>query len=237
MRDPNQEPGTETSLMRSFTDRMIKQRSSLQNDLDSNWLITLSDVLSLLLVFFVVFTFMARSTKATASKEPAYKTAAAAAQAEAALTQKEVVNEMSEAIKRLRLENDVSVRAVDKGIVVTLKERITFMPGDAETLKTSEPMLDGIADIIKQHPGFQVEIEGHTDNVPISTPRYPSNWELSVARSTNVLKYFINYHGIEPSRLSVKGSADQKPLVDNSSPENRAQNRRVEIRLKEKGLG
>jgi len=70
--------------------------------------------------------------------------------------------------------------------------------------------------------------------VPIKTPRYLSNWELSVGRSTSVLKYFIDKHGIDPSRLSIKGIADQHASVPSDTPENRAQNRRVEIRLKEK---
>jgi chemotaxis protein MotB len=240
MREHKKEADMGTGGMRAFADRILRNRSSLQNDLDSNWLITLSDVLSLLLVFFVVFTFMARSTKATASKEPVNKTVTTttvqASKAETSHSQKSMVDEMSDAIKKLEMENDVSVQAVDKGIIITMKEKVTFMPADAEPLKTSEPMLDDIARIIKQHPTFQIEIEGHTDNVPIMTHRYPSNWELSVARATSVLKYFINRHGIDSSRLTIKGNAEQKPLVENDTPENRAKNRRVEIRLKEKGV-
>jgi chemotaxis protein MotB len=239
MKEQEKEPGMGTGNMRSFYDKIRRSRSSLQSDLDSNWLITLSDVLSLLLVFFVVFTFMARSTKATASKEPVNKTAEAVAAArmqdETALSQKNMVDEMSGVIKRLNLENDVSVHAVDKEIIITLKEKVTFRPGEAETLKSSEPILDNIAGIIRQHPTFLVDIEGHTDNVPIMTRRYPSNWELSVARATSVLKYFISRHGIDSSRLTIKGNAEQKPLTDNDTPDNRAKNRRVDIRLKEKG--
>ncbi|KJU82777.1 OmpA/MotB domain-containing protein, partial [Candidatus Magnetobacterium bavaricum] len=72
-----------------------------------------------------------------------------------------------------------------------------------------------------------------TDNIPIKTALYPSNWELSAARATSVLRYFIAKHAIEPDRLYVKGNADSRPLVPNNTPEQRAQNRRVEIRLKE----
>jgi chemotaxis protein MotB len=234
MKEQKKELDMGVSVMRLFRDRMLRNRSASQNDLDSNWLITLSDVLSLLLVFFVVFTFMAK-TKATSAKEPVGKAAETAA-AEAPISQKTMVAEMSETIKKLEMENDVSVHAVDKEIIITLKEKVTFMPGEAEALKSSEPILDDIARIIRQHPTFQVDIEGHTDNVPIMTQRYPSNWELSVARATSVLKYFINRHGIDSSRLSIKGNAEQKPLVDNDTPDNRAKNRRVEIRLKEKGI-
>jgi|WetSurMetagenome_2_1015567.scaffolds.fasta_scaffold00211_12 chemotaxis protein MotB len=240
MKEQEKEQDMGKSGMRVFPGRMLRNRPAAQNDLDSNWLITLSDVLSLLLVFFVVFTFMARSTKATASKEPVNKTAETAAtpgiKAETTLSQKNMVDEMSVTIKKLEMENDVSVHAVDKEIIITLKEKVTFLPGEAEALNSSEPILDDIARIIRQHPTFQIEIEGHTDNVPIMTQRYPSNWELSVARATSVLKYFINRHGIDSSRLSIKGNAEQKPLVGNDTPDNRAKNRRVEIRLKEKGV-
>jgi chemotaxis protein MotB len=116
-----------------------------------------------------------------------------------------------------------------------MKEKVTFNPAEAEIIQSSGPILSNIAEIIKEHPSFLVEIEGHTDNIPIKTSHYPSNWELSVARATNVLKFFIDNHSIDPSRFSVKGSADQKPVASNDSPENRAKNRRVEIRLKESG--
>jgi chemotaxis protein MotB len=240
MIEQKRETDMRSGSMRLFPRKTLRNRLSLQNDLDSNWLITLSDVLSLLLVFFVVFTFMAKNTKASASKEPVSKGSEAAAvtgpKADTSPSQKNMVDEMSDTIKKLEMENDVSVQAVDRGIIITLKEKVTFMPGEAEALKSSEPILDDVARIIRQHPAFQVEIEGHTDNVPIMTQRYPSNWELSVARATSVLKYFINRHGIDSSRLTIKGNAEQKPLVDNDSPENRAKNRRVEIRLKEKGV-
>jgi len=144
-----------------------------------------------------------------------------------------ILNEMNSDIQRLAMEGDVSVAAHDKDIVITLKEHVSFRPGEAETLETSEPILDDIADVIQRHPGFFVEINGHTDNIPIQTTRYPSNWELSVARATSVLKYFISRHGIDPSRLSIKGNADKKPVASNDTPENRARNRRVEIRLRE----
>jgi len=229
----------EARVMSAFPDKINRTQPSSSNDLDSNWLITLSDVLSLLLVFFLVFAVMARHTGASAPKEPAPKPVEIAAsvqkQDDSSLSQMKLVDEMSAAIKTLELEDEVSVHAVNKEIVITLKEKITFRPGEAETLKSSEPILDNIAVIINQNPLFLVDIEGHTDNVPINTRRYPSNWELSVARATNVLKYFIRQHGIDPSRLSVKGNADQKPLVENDTPDNRARNRRVEIRLKEKG--
>jgi len=239
MEERERELAFEKRVMRPYPGKMHRERCSNWNDLDSNWLITLSDVFSLLLVFFVVFTIMERSTKAASVKEPTSQLHAAevsgAAREDATSSQKSMVDEVSVAIKKLELENEVSVHAVDKEIVISLKEKIAFRPGEAEPLKSSEPILNDIARIIQEHPLFLVDIEGNTDNVPIRTIRYPSNWELSVARATNVLKYFIKRHGVDPSRLSIQGNADQKPLVQNDTPDNRAKNRRVEIHLKEKG--
>jgi chemotaxis protein MotB len=233
MKEVAEEGKTQSRVSRPFPGKALIEKSRPAIDIDSNWLITLSDVLSLLLIFFVMFSVLSKTGGKPVAEEN-HNHVAANTHMEDLSARDEMVGEMSSAIKKHNLGNDVSVMAVNKEIIVTLKERVTFRPGEAETLKSSEPMLDTIAQIIKRYPAFLVDIEGHTDNVPIKTRLYPSNWELSVARSTNVLKYFINHNGIDPSRLSIKGYADQKPLAVNDTSENRAQNRRVEIRLKEK---
>ena len=236
---PAQRPAARPDLF-----RQLAKKSQSAVDIDNNWLITLSDVLSLLLIFFVMFIVMAKpTTTSTAAPPPAPPPAAALidtglpkAAAPAFPVRDKIVREVGEGIRQLHLGDDVSVRAMDKEVLITLKEQITFRPGEAETLKDSEPILDNIAEIIQRYPSYLVEIEGHTDNVPINTALYPSNWELSVARATSVLKYFIGRHGIEPSRLSIKGDADQQPVAPNDTPDNRARNRRVDIRLKEANL-
>ncbi len=205
-------------------------------DSNNNWLISLSDLLSLLLVFFIMFVVM---TKGSGSNE---KTRAAEGQSHAlpaaVLNPKEAVpgetirDEIKSGMKNLDLGDDISILATNREIIITIKEKVTFRPGEADILGSFEPVLDTIAGIIHKYPYFNVEIIGHTDNVPINTFRYPSNWELSVARAASVLKYFINNHYIDSSRLSIKGNADQKPITSNDTPANRAQNRRVEIRLK-----
>lgn len=233
MKEVSEEEKLQPRMSRPFPGRSLIEKSRSAIDMDSNWLITLSDVLSLLLIFFVMFAVVSKTgAKPIAEKNHNY--VAANTPTGNFSTRDEMVGEMSSEIKKHNLGNDVSVTAVNKEIIITLRERVTFRPGEADTLESSEPMLDGIAQIIKRYPTFLVDIEGHTDNVPIKTRLYPSNWELSVARATSVLKYFINHHGIDPSRLSIKGYADQKPLAINDTSENRAQNRRVEIRLKEK---
>ena len=223
---------------RPFPGRALVERAAADSDFDSNWLITLSDLLSLLLIFFVMFSV----TTGNAGKAGGVKTGAtvgppapvAVLPATAVSPGRHIAEEMNSIIRKLDLGNDVSVRAADREIVITMNEKITFRPGEAEILKGSEPILDNIAGLILRYPSYLVDIEGHTDNVPIHTRLYPSNWELSVARAMSVLKYFIGNRQIDPSRLSVKGDADHKPIVPNGTPQERAQNRRVEIRMKEK---
>jgi len=223
--------------IRPFPFAQLSEKSRSSIDSDGNWLITLSDLLSLLLVCFVVFFVMTKNAGRPVTVEKATSVRAPAPDSEAqkaASVNEAIMDEMNAKIKKHDLGDDVSVRAVDREIIITMKEKVTFRPGEAETLEDSKPILDNIARVIQQHDTFQIEIEGHTDNVPIKTQLYPSNWELSVARATSVLKYFISDHGISPSRLSIKGNADQKPVAENDTQENRARNRRVEIRLKAK---
>jgi chemotaxis protein MotB len=215
----------------------LVSNSASSVDSDSNWLISLNDVLSLLLVFFIMFLFMTKNTK---GQENIHQDKAQSfVLPDKGLERgtdiigvgEEVKSEINSEISSLDLGDQMSVYTTNKEVVITMKEKIAFTPGESEVLPGSEQILDNIAGIIGRHPHFLVEIIGHTDNVPIKTLHYPSNWELSVARAASVLKYFINNH-VDPSRLSIKGYADQKPIAANNTADNRAKNRRVEIRLK-----
>ena len=122
----------------------------------------------------------------------------------------------------------VDVLVSERGIVVRAEERIFFDLGKADIKPEAYPFLDKMAELIKEYPEYRVAIEGHTDDLPINTPRFPSNWELSAIRATTVLRYFLS-KGIPPERLKAVGYANTKPLVPNTSMENRAKNRRVEF--------
>lgn len=206
----------------------------------NNWLITFSDVMTLLLIFFVMF-FVATLHTSGESKRDTAETRAGSfpppvISKELPAASNEVYKKLDSLIQHADMRENITIEAIEKDIIFTLKEKVTFLPGDAKLLKGTEEILDGIAHILKQHTTYLIEINGHTDNIPINTPGYPSNWELSVARATSVLKYFINKHGIDPSRFSIKGDGEQRPLIANDTPERRAQNRRVEIRLREPGI-
>ena len=137
------------------------------------------------------------------------------------------IRELEEMLKRMGLEGEFKVSYEVIGIRLILQEKILFPSGSAELKPETYPILDKLYEILKDLPN-PVEVEGHTDSVPISTEKFPSNWELSTARASSIVRYFIA-KGINPERLKASGYADTKPIASSATPEGRAQNRRVEI--------
>jgi chemotaxis protein MotB len=132
-------------------------------------------------------------------------------------------------------QGDFSVRWDQSRLVLVLGERITFRVGEAELLVNFQPALSRIADFIAHKEGYEVVVLGHTDDTPIHNSRFPSNWELSAARAVDVAKFLIE-NGVRPERVSIQGYSEYRPLRENTTPETRQANRRVEIMLiKEKG--
>lgn len=124
----------------------------------------------------------------------------------------------------------VDVKRDRRGVVITVADKTFYESGSATLKDSAFNVLDQIAQTLNTFPNI-VRIEGHTDNIPISTKEFPSNWELSAARAINVAKYFIEKHHIDPARISTVGYAEHKPVASNDSPEGRAKNRRVDIVL------
>jgi chemotaxis protein MotB len=122
----------------------------------------------------------------------------------------------------------VAVGFTSKGVVMRLSDQVLFDVGVADISPEAIPLLEKVGAIIAGS-SYEVRVEGHTDDVPIKTARYPSNWELSTARAVTVLRYFIETYGISGKRLAAEGFAEYHPMVPNDSTENRAKNRRVEI--------
>lgn len=121
----------------------------------------------------------------------------------------------------------VRVVQTGRGIVIDLNAKVLFQEGDADLQANARPPLDEVARVLKT-TGLAVEVKGYTDNIPISTARYPSNWELSTARASRVVRFFIE-DGVVGQRLTAAGDAENDPLVPNDSPEDRARNRRVTV--------
>lgn len=127
-------------------------------------------------------------------------------------------------------QNKVNLTITRRGLIVSLKEAGFFDSGQAQIKQNAHELLNTIAEVMTQYNN-PLRIEGHTDNIPISTSQFPSNWELSTTRATNVLKYLLKYYDAEPEKISATGYGEFRPVADNSTPENRAMNRRVDMVL------
>ena len=136
---------------------------------------------------------------------------------------------ITQALTPLGLAQDVHYRLEERGLIVTIiSDRVLFDLGSAGLRPEGQAILDGIAGALAQLPN-DVAVEGHTDDLPISGGPFATNWELSTARATTVLRNLVDVHHLPPHRLSAAGYADQRPLLPNDSPEHRAANRRVDI--------
>lgn len=139
-----------------------------------------------------------------------------------------LLNAINEFIEENELEEMIVANRIEQGVVLVLPERIFFDPGRADLLSPALPFLDKVAELLGNISN-EVKIEGHTDNVPMNSFQFPSNWELSAARASRVVRYFIDEHGLDPDRFIATGYADTEPIAPNDTPENRQKNRRVEI--------
>lgn len=125
----------------------------------------------------------------------------------------------------------LEVSLQERGLKISFDSRLLFPSGSAQLNPKSLKFLDGVAErLMSAIPTHLIHIEGHTDNSPI-TGRYPSNWELSSARACTVVRHFVNQHRFAPTDLAAVGYADSRPVTTNSTAENRAKNRRIDIIL------
>lgn len=140
--------------------------------------------------------------------------------------------EMKEKLENMigNVSTDVTLEETSEGLVVRIKESLLFSSGSASLNKNGQAFIAEIANVIDGLEN-RIRIEGHTDNVPINKPNFPSNWELSIARSISVMSEFVETFNYSPERFIIAGWGEYKPLVANTTTENRAQNRRVEIVL------
>lgn len=136
---------------------------------------------------------------------------------------------IKEVVKKEGLEDAVKVKVTETGIAVKLSDPIGFDIGESELKPELIPTLKSICEIINQVPSTQIRVEGHTDDLPIKSFKFPSNWELSSSRALNVVKFMASSGSIEPSRFSAIGYGEYRPIVPNTSVENRKMNRRIEI--------
>jgi len=141
--------------------------------------------------------------------------------------QEQAVNDIKRAIEHTDIGDMAEIQSGENGIRVRVKGALLFDPGEAFLKATARPFMDDIVTVLKKF-GYFLVVEGHTDSVPIATDRFPSNWELSGARASAVLRHLVNSY-IDPRRLTSVGLADNFPLASNATSEGRTKNRRVEF--------
>lgn len=125
-------------------------------------------------------------------------------------------------------QSKVTLEITRRGLIVSLKEAGFFNSGQANIKPEAYELINTISEVMTQYNN-PLRVEGHTDNVPISTTAFPSNWELSTARATNGLKYLLKNFDVDPDKISATGYAEFRPLADNATPDGRAKNRRVDL--------
>lgn len=143
-------------------------------------------------------------------------------------TAEDLVEELERLIQEVGAEPYVDVVDDPRGVILRIDSRVLFRSGDALVLPDGVVVLGAVAPVLDALDNMLV-IEGHTDNVPTDGSQWPSNWELSTARATNVLRYLLEIEGIPAARLSASGYADTRPRGDNDTAEGRTENRRVEV--------
>lgn len=224
---------------------------------EGNWLVTYADMMTLLLVFFVLL-FSISALDLKKFKDALQSIQVGLGNDEPPVALLKVLEEEKEVPRKIALESVIGLKSRKDRLLNEISEfiysnqysenvrldfeggnvklRITghalFDSGSAQLNAAAAPILEEITRIIKRYPDFKVNIKGFTDNIPISTPQYPSNWELSAIRATSVLKYLVEA-GIDEERLTATGYGELNPLVPNTTEANRAKNRRVEFVLEE----
>jgi chemotaxis protein MotB len=222
------------------------------------WLVSYADFITLLFAFFVVmysisavnegkFRTVSESIKAALrpiTNQPVSTMAFNIGQSRPALNQpaiptskRETIRHLIELVKAMQTGPQFAVIHLSEkengDIVITIPDQLLFNSGEAAIRQEALPFLKGLAGAMLELDRY-VRVEGHTDNVPIRTAQFPSNWELSAARAVIVVRVLSELYGVPTGHLSAVGHADTRPVIENLTPQARAKNRRVEIIILEK---
>ena len=143
----------------------------------------------------------------------------------------EIREEITEVIQMEGLSPEVVVTIEERGIVISIAEKVLFKSGSADLEAEPKLTIEKIGKVLLAIPGKHIRVEGHTDNVPIHNSRFPDNQELSTARANSVWRILVNHVGLNPKSLSATGYGEYRPKMPNDTAENKAQNRRVDIAI------
>jgi Flagellar motor protein len=151
-----------------------------------------------------------------------------------ALASRDDFKEMLVTLEKFLIENkaedEVNIDITKRGLVISMKEAGFFNSGSATVKPDSYELLAKMAEVLLPY-GNEISFEGHTDNIPIRSASFQSNWELSTARATSIARFFMDQHALSPEKIAVTGYGEYQPVADNSTEEGRKQNRRVDLVL------
>jgi chemotaxis protein MotB len=162
------------------------------------------------------------STYTPPVRHPAVQTAAAAVDIV------QLRKQLEDAIGQELKDHEVVMRVTPEGFVISLNELGFFNSGQAVLLPGAAPKIQRIAKVLSLH-GLDLRVEGHSDDQPIHTAQFRSNWELSTARALAVMTLLVDDSGFDPQKISVAGYGEYRPIADNATPEGRRMNRRVDL--------
>ncbi|SDN54415.1 flagellar motor protein MotS [Alkalicoccus daliensis] len=140
----------------------------------------------------------------------------------------DLLEDVNEYLEENEFTEEITASRDDRGVVLVLQEQALFESASADLINEAQPFLDKVGELLNTIPNM-VKVEGHTDSRPISTPQFPSNWELSGARASSVIRYLSSTEDLEPQRFMAAGYGDTRPIAPNTTEENLQQNRRVVI--------
>ncbi|MBW1980208.1 MAG: flagellar motor protein MotB [Deltaproteobacteria bacterium] len=239
---------------------MARRRESESSGMDPNsWMMTFSDLMTLLLTFFVLLLSMSSMDSNLLQRFFTIFKGATGPLSFAEKSDVEAVGRMlkelrfaiplegsldDEGLKKLLFEykpdkwskyeqlvsDGVEVKKSRRGLRIRFKDRILFRAGGTKLDPEVMPLLDRLAEIIRRSR-FRVSVEGHTDDIPVHSKRFKDNWQLSLARAIEVVKYFTEVKDLSANRFRVGGFGSSRPLVPNTSQANRQRNRRIEVFL------
>lgn len=233
---------------------MSKRKAHHEDHMDETWLIPYADMLTLLLALFIVMFAMSQVDKEKLQRvseqfniifnggsgilEKELTRVTPADTASATMTNSAIEDsKMNEIKKQLEQEiakkgyaDKVKVSINREGLEVSIQDVVLFNSGEAQILNEVSPLLVKIAEMLKSLPNA-IKVEGHTDNVPIHTGKFRSNWDLSAMRAINVMHFMVDVGGLRPENFSIQAFGEYMPKFDNSTEAGRTKNRRVEISI------
>ncbi|WP_017729308.1 OmpA family protein [Halalkalibacterium ligniniphilum] len=228
-----------------------KKKNHHDEHVDESWLIPYADMLTLLLALFVIL-FAISQVDATKYEQlrvalsesmggqgvleemspvqvdPATPSTSSSA-ADVWVELQELKEELDQYIEAEGLGNRLSADITPDGLLITINDHILFASGSANLKPSAETLALTLADFLATDPPWHIQISGHTDNRPIHTAEFASNWELSSARALNVMNIFLQNPEIRAKQLSIAGYGEYQPVASNDTAEGRERNRRVEV--------